>query len=62
MERKQNELYQISVEELIIKNGDKDVYGKNYTGSNGYTSDDSKTHYLQSLEESDWCSSFKYYF
>ncbi|MEE0990158.1 MAG: right-handed parallel beta-helix repeat-containing protein, partial [Paludibacteraceae bacterium] len=39
---------------------DKDVYGKNYKGSNGYTSDDSKTHYLQSLEESDWCSSFKY--
>ena len=30
MERKQNELYQVSVEELIIKNGDKDVYGKIY--------------------------------
>ena len=39
---------------------DMDVYGKNYTGSNGYTSNDNKIKYLQTMSESDWCGSFKY--
>ena len=39
---------------------DLDVYGKNYSGSNGYTSNENKTKYLQTMSESDWCGSFKY--
>ena len=39
---------------------DMDVYGKNDSGSNGYTSNENKTKYLQTMSESDWCGSFKY--
>ena len=39
---------------------DKDVYGKNYTGSDNYTSADNKTKYLQTMTEDAWCNSFKY--
>jgi hypothetical protein len=38
---------------------DEDVKGKNYTGSDDYTSSD-KTKYLQTMSEDDWCGSFKY--
>ncbi len=38
---------------------DKDVYGKNYTGSKNYTANNN-TKYLQTMDEHDWCGSFKY--
>ena len=38
---------------------DTDVKGKNYTGSDDYLSSTTKD-YLQTMEEDDWCGSFKY--
>lgn len=38
---------------------DEDVYGKNYKGSYKYQSTTTKD-YLQTMDEDDWCGSFKY--
>ena len=38
---------------------DTDVYGKNFTDSDNYSSSTTRN-YLQTMDEDDWCGSFKY--